>query len=49
MMNSDSNPIISANMRKLIISYMEACNDGQTDLADSLMEKIKEEKENDAG
>lgn len=47
-MNSDPDLVLSDDMRKLIIAYMTACNEGQTDLADSLLEQIKEKNQNDA-
>ena len=42
--NSMSNaPLISDEMRDLIIRYMEACNAGQDAEADNLLDKIKQQ------
>jgi len=36
-------PLISDEMRDLIIRYMEACNAGQDAEADNLLDKIKQQ------
>jgi len=42
-MKSESDITISDEMRKLILTYMEACNAGEYAKSEGLLQKIKEQ------